>query len=206
MRISFIHGMVEENKCSTRTWNFHVNTVKISDHNRPSRRDHKYWWKQGDFDNMDELSAADKRLKSARASLFRDVDNVIAALDQQDRLLNERMLELDHKKHDINQVHGNLDATDDDRIEINAGGKVIVAKRSMLTQIQGSRMEALFSGRWEKKLMRDGHGRIFLDVDPTCFQAIVDYLNEMTICVSIGTLWEIKVFGFRGEYGRKAET
>jgi hypothetical protein len=29
--------------------------------------------------------------------------------------------------------------------------------------------------------MRDGHGRIFLDVDPTCFQAIVDNLNEMTI-------------------------
>jgi hypothetical protein len=42
-------------------------------------------------------------------------------------------------------------------------------------------MEALFSGRWDKKLMRDSHGRIFLDVDPTCFQAIVDYLNEMTI-------------------------
>ena len=130
---------------------------------------------------MDELSAADRCLKLARASLFRDVDNVIAALDQQDRLLNERMLELDHKKHDINQVHGNLDATDDDLIEINAGGKIIVAKRSTLTQIQGSRMEALFSGRWEKKLMRDGHGRIFLDVDPICFQSIVDYLNEMTI-------------------------
>jgi hypothetical protein len=42
-------------------------------------------------------------------------------------------------------------------------------------------MAALFSGRWDKKVMRDGHGRIFLDVDPTCFQAIVDYLNEMTI-------------------------
>jgi len=29
--------------------------------------------------------------------------------------------------------------------------------------------------------MRDGHGRFFLDVDPTRFQAIVDYFNEMTI-------------------------
>ena len=42
-------------------------------------------------------------------------------------------------------------------------------------------MEALFSGRWEKKLQKDSSGRIFLDVNPTAFQAIVDYLNEMSI-------------------------
>jgi hypothetical protein len=130
---------------------------------------------------MDELSAAGRCLKSARDSLVQDLDNVIAALEYRDTLLNERLLELDHKKHEIAQAHGNLDAADDDLIEINAGGKIIVAKRSTLTQIQGSRMETLFSGRWDKKLMRDGHGRIFLDVDPICFQSIVDYLNEMTI-------------------------
>ena len=39
----------------------------------------------------------------------------------------------------------------------------------------------MFSGRWDKKLLRDSHGRIFLDVDPTCFRAIVDYLNEILI-------------------------
>jgi hypothetical protein len=129
---------------------------------------------------LDEL-AADRCLKSARDSLVQDLDNVIAALDNRDTLLNERLQELDHKKHEIAQAHGNLDAADDDLIEINAGGKIIVTKRSTLRQIQGSRMEALFSGRWDKKLMRDGQGRIFLDIDPICFQAIVDYLNEMTI-------------------------
>jgi hypothetical protein len=112
---------------------------------------------------------------------MQDLDNVVAALDNRDTLLNERVQELNRNKDEIAQAHGNLDATDDDLIEINAGGKIIVAKRFTLTQIQGSRLEALFSGRWDKKLMRDGHGRIFLDVDPTCFQAIVDYLNEMTI-------------------------
>ena len=30
-------------------------------------------------------------------------------------------------------------------------------------------------------MQRDGNGRIFLDVNPKCFQAIVDYLNELTI-------------------------
>ena len=88
---------------------------------------------------------------------------------------------MNRKKHEISQANGNLNAADDDLVEINAGGKLIVAKRSTLTQIQGSWMEALFSGRWDKKLMWDSHGRIFLDIDPICFQAIVDYLTEMTI-------------------------
>lgn len=39
----------------------------------------------------------------------------------------------------------------------------------------------MFSGRWDKKFLRDGNGRIFLDVNPTCFQSIVDYLNELAI-------------------------
>jgi hypothetical protein len=83
--------------------------------------------------------------------------------------------------HEIAQVNGNLDAADDDLVEVSAGGKIIVAQRSTLMQMKGTRLEALFSGRWDKKLQRDSHGRIFLDVDPTCFQAIVDYLNEMLI-------------------------
>ena len=110
------------------------------------------------------------------------MENVIAALDKRETILNERVQEFNRKKHEIDQANGNRAVTDDDLVEINAGGKMIVAKRSTLTQIQGSsRMDALFSGRWDKKLMRDSHGRIFLDVDPICFQAIVDYLTEMTI-------------------------
>jgi hypothetical protein len=66
-------------------------------------------------------------------------------------------------------------------VEVNAVGKIVVAKRSTLTQIQGTKFEAIFSGRWDKKLLHDNHGRIFLDVNPTCFRAIVDHLNEMLI-------------------------
>ena len=136
--------------------------------------------KQGDIDNMDEISASNKRLKSAHDSHLHDLNNEISALDKRETILNERVQKL-NRKHEIAQANGNLDATGDDPIEINAGGRIIVAKRSTLTQIQGSRIEALFSGRWDNKVMRDSRGRIFLDIDPICFQAIVDYLNEMTI-------------------------
>ena len=64
---------------------------------------------------------------------------------------------------------------------MNAGGKIVSARRGVLCQLKGTRFEALFSGRWDKKLHRDGSGRIFLDVNPTAFRAIADYLNELVI-------------------------
>jgi len=40
---------------------------------------------------------------------------------------------------------------------------------------------ARFSGRWEQKLQRDSSGRIFVDVNGDCFQAIVDWRNLRAI-------------------------
>ena len=43
------------------------------------------------------------------------------------------------------------DVSSEDLVEINAGGKIIIARRSTLTQMKGTRLEALFSGRWDKR-------------------------------------------------------
>ncbi|KAL7532125.1 hypothetical protein ACHAXR_004448, partial [Thalassiosira sp. AJA248-18] len=130
---------------------------------------------------MEKLSIANKHLKTANDDREREYDAQIKKLDDEETLLTARLSELDKKKLEIAQANGNEDAADDDLVEVNAGGKVISAKRSTLTQLKGTRFEALFSGRWDKKLQRDSDGRIFLDVNPLCFQAIVDYLNEMAI-------------------------
>ena len=129
---------------------------------------------------MEGLGVARKRLKTAHDNQERDYNETISELGERESRLEERYDELKRKEREIIQANGNLDAADDDLVEINAGGRV-VAKRSTLTQIRGTRLEALFSGRWDKTLQRDSHGRIFIDVNPTCFQAIVDYLNEMMI-------------------------
>eukprot|EP00580_Thalassiosira_gravida_P014195 CAMPEP_0201682104 /NCGR_PEP_ID=MMETSP0494-20130426/51449_1 /ASSEMBLY_ACC=CAM_ASM_000839 /TAXON_ID=420259 /ORGANISM="Thalassiosira gravida, Strain GMp14c1" /LENGTH=801 /DNA_ID=CAMNT_0048165861 /DNA_START=4489 /DNA_END=6894 /DNA_ORIENTATION=- len=130
---------------------------------------------------MEELRTANKILKTARASHEQDYDNQISMLDGKELSLVLRLRELDEKKAATARSNGEADPANDDRIEVNAGGTIIVAKRSTLTQLKGTRMEALFSGRWDKKLQRDNHGRIFLDVNPIGFRAIVDYLNEMAI-------------------------
>ena len=50
-----------------------------------------------------------------------------------------------------------------------------------MTLLGGTRLEALFSGRWDRILQQDDEGRIFLDVNPVAFCAIVDHLNEVAI-------------------------
>ena len=53
--------------------------------------------------------------------------------------------------------------------------------RYTLTLIKGTRLEALFSGRWDKILPREKDGRVFLDVNPNCFGSMVDYLIKHKI-------------------------
>ena len=130
---------------------------------------------------MDALSSTSTELKAAHANIERDYEAQVSLMDESERKIMDRMDKLNKKKHEIAQKYGNIDAEGDDIVEINAGGKIIAAKRATLTQLEGTRLELLLSGRWEKKLQRDNNGRIFLDVNPKCFQAIVDYLNELAI-------------------------
>uniref|UniRef100_A0A7R9VW80 Potassium channel tetramerisation-type BTB domain-containing protein n=1 Tax=Pseudictyota dubia TaxID=2749911 RepID=A0A7R9VW80_9STRA len=95
--------------------------------------------------------------------------------------ISARYEELRQEKERLLHENGRIDAAADDVIEINAGGELIVVTRRTLTQIEGSLLEALFSGRWEKKLLRDEQGRVFLDVNSVSFRAIVDYLTELNI-------------------------
>ena len=53
--------------------------------------------------------------------------------------------------------------------------------RYTLTVIKGTRLEALFSGLWDKHLPREEDGRVFLDVNPKFFWAVVCYLNKHMI-------------------------
>ena len=53
--------------------------------------------------------------------------------------------------------------------------------RNTLTLIKGNSLEAFISGRWDNCLPRDEDDRVFLDVNPKCFWAVVDYLNKRMI-------------------------
>ena len=108
---------------------------------------------------MEELSIANERLKTACNNRERDFNALIKKLDDKENSLKERLDELTKKR--LNPDHVNFEVADGDLVEVNAGGKIVAAKRSTLTQFEGTKFEALFSGHWDKKLQRDGNGRIF---------------------------------------------
>ncbi len=96
---------------------------------------------------MDDLEQANKRLKVTLDESDRERTIQINKLEEKEKQLRDRLRKLDEEKHKTASVNGNIDASDDDVIEINAGGKVIAVKRATLTQLQGSRFEAMFSRR-----------------------------------------------------------
>uniref|UniRef100_A0A7S4V9B6 Potassium channel tetramerisation-type BTB domain-containing protein n=1 Tax=Ditylum brightwellii TaxID=49249 RepID=A0A7S4V9B6_9STRA len=84
--------------------------------------------------------------------------------------------------------YGDINVDYETLLKINVGGRIITATRSALTYQKGSMLEAMFSGRWEKMLQRDECNNIFLDMNPNCFQTIVDYLVEMRYSSKTKTL------------------
>ncbi|KAL7551469.1 hypothetical protein ACHAWF_016770 [Thalassiosira exigua] len=128
---------------------------------------------------MEQLSIANARVKAAGDKHKQDYDAIVAELNDKERSIRDRLKDFNIKKCET--AFASVELDDDVIVEINAGGKIVSAKRSTLTQLKGTRFDALFSGRWEKKLQRDSNGRIFLDVNPTCFQAIVDCFHELAI-------------------------
>jgi len=125
----------------------------------------------------DKLERVNKRLKDARD----DLDKHLEKAQTEEKRLQDKLHDIDERKRQCAAANGDVDVSDDDLIEINAGGKIIAARRGVLCQLKGTKLEALFSGRWEQKLQRDSSGRIFLDVNPKAFQAIVDWLNVLAI-------------------------
>eukprot|EP00984_Skeletonema_dohrnii_P005109 scaffold1797_cov99-Skeletonema_dohrnii-CCMP3373.AAC.3 len=130
---------------------------------------------------MNDLNKVNNNLKTTLDEHDRDRAIQINKLEEKEKQLLDRLSKLNGEKLKAASTNGNVDVSDDDFLEINAGGKVIAVKRATLTQLRGSRLEAMFSGRWDKKLVRDSSGRLFLDVNSDCFQAIVDYMNELAI-------------------------
>ena len=63
-------------------------------------------------------------------------------------------------------------------VTFNVGGRRISARRKTLTRIADSRLASIFSGRWDRMLPRDKHGKIFLDLDPDLFMKILLLLQD----------------------------
>lgn len=67
------------------------------------------------------------------------------------------------------------------KLRLNVGGTPFTIQRSVLASRPRTRLGALASGIHDADLLRDKKGHIFLDLNPLCFRAIVDYLTALEL-------------------------
>ena len=130
---------------------------------------------------MESVQSAREQIKGALQQRDSEYELFTQKLRDAEKMINDRLQLYESKVNSIDTTYGNDYASEDDVIEINAGGRIIAANRGTLCQIKNTRLHALFNGRWDGKLQRDNDGRIFLDVNPKAFLAIVDYLTDMKL-------------------------
>ena len=81
---------------------------------------------------MEELNNISKRLKTVRDDHVARIDVEIQKTDLEEKRLRDKFHELEERKKKCAAEFCNVDASDDDLIEINAGGKIITARRGVL--------------------------------------------------------------------------
>ena len=111
-------------------------------------------------------------------------DDKIQSIRQKGQQLTKRYSDLCERRQNLTQQKNDGSnpsvVNHTDKIHLNVGGTEMYATRETLTKIKGSRLEALFNGRWEDELLRDEKGRVFLDMDSRYFKTIIDHLDSMT--------------------------
>eukprot|EP00979_Chaetoceros_neogracilis_P012637 scaffold3389_cov188-Chaetoceros_neogracile.AAC.12 len=120
-------------------------------------------------------------LSLAIDALDSELDSSITKINDKHQELKKLHIHLIDRQEDLAHRHGGADIKLSDIIRLNVRGTEMFARRDTLTVVKSSRLEALFSGRWENQLLRDDQGRVFMDVDPKSFKKILEYLYMMKI-------------------------
>ena len=119
---------------------------------------------------MEKVHTASTASDGAMQRLFDEFDKAKDVLGKARNQIHEGFEELREDQDTLAAENGVLDFDGSEILDINAGGVIMSVTRDTLTLIKGTRLEALFSGRWDKHLPRDSDGRVFLDVNPKCFE------------------------------------
>jgi len=115
---------------------------------------------------LDRIPDLAQQLKHVISEEINDLQHEWGALDQQKKTLQVEKAAM-----------GLLCARDTDVVHLNVGGQHFMTKRATLTQMEGSLLAGLFSGRWEGSQDLSNDGSIFLDLDPACFEILLSELR-----------------------------
>jgi len=135
------------------------------------------------------------------ASLAQDLESVLSERMTQVRSLEDQVREdrkqLDEEKSAM-AVLGS--AKGSDVLQLNVGGRIFTTKRHTLTQVEGSVLEGMFSGRWDSGFDTDDTGRLFLDLDPDCFAEVLHQLRFLQLSGQTEVDWRRVIAPERKEH------
>jgi hypothetical protein len=114
-------------------------------------------------------------------ALDSELDSSITKINHTHQALKKQHKHLIDRQDAIAHKHGGANIRLSDIIHLNVRGTEMFARRDTLAIVKGSRLEALFSGRWENQLLRDKKGRVFMDMNADVFKKILEYLYIVKI-------------------------
>lgn len=108
----------------------------------------------------------------SKAQMFQDIKNEISKMEiERQELSNEKLL-WQQEKMKISQIQ----PIDDEILQLDIGGRQDFSiRKSTLCQVEGSALEAMFSGRHTLKKKND---RYFIDRNPFAFNLMVDFIRN----------------------------
>jgi len=126
-----------------------------------------------------------------------NMEHAISELEHQQRQILQEKEELQRERINIEHARQQVE-TDRDRLEAEKatmmnngvgsdnlvglnfrGEQTVVIKRSVLCQIEGSMLAAMFSGRYEKNLDRDIDGNVYIGYPPSVMIPLMDRLTAL---------------------------
>jgi len=104
-------------------------------------------------------------------------------IKEENQAIKSRYKDIIDRQEALAFQHGCEHAKPSDIIYLNVRRtELFTRRRDILTVVKGSRLEALFSGRWENQLLRDESERVFMrNVIPDMFKKILEYLYMVKI-------------------------
>ncbi len=125
---------------------------------------------------MENYFAAKAKTDQHLEDSEKKIDDALSDLREKGQALIARHDSILKRKRYLNEKDGESHVRGADMMKLNVGGKTMKIRRDTLSIIKGSRLENLFSGAWDERLLRDENSSIFMDIDPVIFNKIIEYL------------------------------
>jgi len=114
-------------------------------------------------------------LGKCRQDILLGFDTERTLLELETKKLRKERKKFESMKKKLQQEYG----TDAKIARLNVGGTYMDTLTSTLTKVEGSMLQAMFSGY--HPILRDENGRAFIDRNPKIFELVLDYLRTGTM-------------------------